>query len=290
MPFIRMKTSPIKKTFDHPHFQIFDNIKSKNNGTDSWQELAAKSSYRSAAVLPMCHAGHVYGALHIYQEKPFTLAKIEVEILDNLADDLAYAIVSLEAREQQAILQTASETMRDGLMIADIDGNILYVNTIVSRIIGIPAGEICGKNIVDLLPDDQKNWGEEAIKMVNKRGRLSLELNYPLNNGKDLIVSTHSAVVERDKGYPQFIVINMRDITRQREFENQLLNLNRLTTDLSLIQEIDYLLTNVLMISEEILSSDASLISIIENEEITKPNIWFNNLSTEFIDAFVLGV
>jgi len=282
--------SPIKRTFDHPHLQIFDNIKSENNGTNSWEELAAKSSYRSAAVLPMCHAEQVYGALHIYQEKLFTLDKVEVEILDNLADDLAYAIVSLEAREQQAILQTASETMRDGLMIADIDGNILYVNSIVSRIIGIATREICGKHIVDLLPDDQKNWGEEAIKMVNKRGRLSLELNYPRPNGKDLIVSTHSAVVERDEGYPQFIVINMRDITNQREFENQLLNLNRLTTDLSQIQEIGHLMADALTISEEILSSDASLVSIIENEDITKSNTWFNNLTTEFIDAYILGV
>jgi len=282
--------SPIKKSFEYPQFQIFDNIKTPNAGTDSWRDLAAKSGYRSAAVLPMHHAGHVYGALHIYQEKPFTLDKIEVDILDNLADDLAYAIVSIEAREQQAILQTASETMRDGLMIADIDGCILYVNSIVSQIIGISAGEIRGKHIVDLLLDDQKKWGHDAITMVKKRGRLSLELNFHSPLGKDLIVSTHSALVDRDGQHPQFIVINMRDITGQREFETQLLNLNRLTTDLSQIQEIDDLLENALIISEEILSSDASLVSIFENEEITSDKVWVNNLPQDFVETLITGI
>jgi PAS domain S-box-containing protein len=219
--------------------------------------------------------------------KPYAFDKTEVEILQDLADDLAYALISIKAREQQAILQTAAETMQDGLLIADLEGNLVYVNSIVAKIAGIPTNEIIGLNIIDLLSKEQALDFKSTLNVLIKRGHLPLTIDYHSPLGRKIVISTHSALVHNEQGQPQHIVINIRDITSQRQYENQLVTLNRLTTDLVQIHDIQVLLENILPITEELLNSSASLIYTVDPDTKHVSDVLAHNLPDDCSQRFV---
>jgi PAS domain S-box-containing protein len=154
--------------------------------------------------------------------------------------------------------------MQDGLVITDLEGNIIYVNSIVARITGVPSQKLNGLNFVNLLTEEQAAEFDAALQTELTKGYLSLELDYHAPNGRIHYISTNSALVHNQQGQPQQIVVNMRDITQQRKHENRLLNLNRLTTNLVHINDIQNLTENILQISEELLNADASLITIMD--------------------------
>jgi PAS domain S-box-containing protein len=281
------ENSPWSQALNSQQPVVSENINSSESIEDTWQELAAKNRIKHVAAFPMRHSGRVFGILNVSSKQPRMLDDTEIEILENLADDLAYALVSIQAREQQVVLQTAAETMRDGLLIADLKGKIIYVNSIVARIISRHADEIIGQNIADLLPEDRTEGFQDAIKVLIKRGRLSLEINYHSRIGKDFTFSTHSALVRNKHGQPQHIAINIRDITHQRQYENQLLTLNILTSNLVQIHDIQDLMKNTLEIIEEMLGADGSLIYTLDSEIKQVAHIRAHNLPHEFTQRIV---
>jgi PAS domain S-box-containing protein len=231
------ETSLCRKVFNAKKHVVFNDIRTKDSNEGSWQEQAIQHGFRAAASFPMRYMGQLYGVFSVFLAKPYAFDKTEVEILQDLADDLAYALISIKAREQQAILQTAAETMQDGLLIADLEGNLVYVNSIVAKIAGIPTNEIIGLNIIDLLSKEQALDFKSTLNVLIKRGHLPLTIDYHSPLGRKIVISTHSALVHNEQGQPQHIVINIRDITSQRQYENQLVTLNRLTTDLVQIHD-----------------------------------------------------
>jgi PAS domain S-box-containing protein len=247
----------------------------------TWEKMAVNYGIKQVGAFPMRHSGQVYGILNVSTKQPHNFDITETEILENLADDLAYALVSLRTREQGAILQTAAGTMQDGLLIADLKGKIIYVNSTVARIIGIQTEEITGKNIIDLLHEDQITGFQRAIKVLIKRGRLSLEVNYHSRIGMDFIFSTHSVLIRNENGQPQQIVINIRDVTLERQNKNQLLTLNTLTSNLGQIHDLQNLMKNSLEISEEMFNADGSLIYTFGLETNQVAQIRVHNLPPE---------
>jgi len=260
------KNSPSREAFTKQKSIVIDPIKIRNPTENSWQKQAIEAGFRSMAVFPLRYSDQYYGILNVYEKKPNTFTRAEINVLQDLADDLAYALVSIEAREQQAILTTAAETMRDGLLLADLEGNIVYVNSIVTQITGISTEELSGQNFVNLLTEEQARGFDSTLQALLEKGRLSFELDYYTPNRQTLVISINAALVHNKRGHPQHIVANMRDITKQRRYENQLLTINRLTTDLVQVRDIPSLLENILPISEELLNANASLIYTINPE------------------------
>ncbi len=63
-----------------------------------WREEALQRGLASAIAIPLVMNGHAFGALTIYSAKKDTFDTREVELLNKLADDISYGIVSLRAR------------------------------------------------------------------------------------------------------------------------------------------------------------------------------------------------
>ncbi|MEJ2007211.1 MAG: PAS domain S-box protein, partial [Acidobacteriota bacterium] len=60
-----------------------------------WREEALKRGYRSILSVPLLVDSEVFGALNIYAEEPDAFSPEEVDLLTELADDLAFGIVTL---------------------------------------------------------------------------------------------------------------------------------------------------------------------------------------------------
>jgi len=74
-----------------------------------WREQATARGYASSVALPLIVEGHVFGALNIYASEPDAFDAEEVELLTELADNLAYGITALHTRAER---QRAEEVLR----------------------------------------------------------------------------------------------------------------------------------------------------------------------------------
>ncbi len=81
-----------------------------------WRAEALKRGYASSIVLPLSSDGKVFGELTIYSRDPDPYTKDEVDLLSELANDLAYGITMLRLRaaegKSQAALKASEEKYR----------------------------------------------------------------------------------------------------------------------------------------------------------------------------------
>lgn len=72
-----------------------------------WLETAEKFGLRGVVNLPLRDKKHTFGMLGLFLSEMRTLATDEVSLLQALADDLAFAIISLRSKEEQKRVQDA---------------------------------------------------------------------------------------------------------------------------------------------------------------------------------------
>lgn len=66
-----------------------------------WRNAALKHGYQSSIALPLTAEGKAFGALNIYSADPGSFAEDEVQLLQELANDLAFGIATLRTRLQR---------------------------------------------------------------------------------------------------------------------------------------------------------------------------------------------
>jgi PAS domain S-box-containing protein len=72
-----------------------------NPESTPWREHALKHGYHSSIALPLSHAAGVVGALTIYAAEPNAFNEDEVKLLQELANDLTYGIITLRTRQER---------------------------------------------------------------------------------------------------------------------------------------------------------------------------------------------
>jgi len=83
----------------HPY--VNQNVLS-NLAMAPWREAAIRRGYQSSVALPLMCDGKALGALTMYASEPYAFNPEELQLLEELANDLAYGIVTLRTREEHA--------------------------------------------------------------------------------------------------------------------------------------------------------------------------------------------
>jgi PAS domain S-box-containing protein len=232
-----------------------------------WQESMKKAGLHACAAFPMRHENSLVGILGVYAVRSDTFNNPdEVLLLQELADDLAYALVSLEARQQQAFLSTAAETMRDGLVITDMHGNITYANPATLDIFGYQSQDVLNHRIFDLMPAEEvAKFDKEYLPVLFKQGQFTTEVSMPSQRGKTL-VSIKAALVRNAQGKSTTVVVSVRDVMSRWKYEQRLLTLNRNATELVQIHDLRTICEMILHASEELLDADASTVLLVNSD------------------------
>ena len=76
-------------------------------GYSPWLDAAKRHGFRSTCSLPLLSGDHAYGHLTMYATEPLAIAADELELLLELADNLAYGIGSLRASEERRRMNAA---------------------------------------------------------------------------------------------------------------------------------------------------------------------------------------
>lgn len=250
-----------------------------------WQHpIIKETQYRSFACFPLRHAGRVLGLLSVYSRLGSAFGHEEADLLQELADNLAYALINLEARRQQAVLHVGAETMEDGMLILDAGGKILYANPSVAVSIGKPLAELVGHNYRQFLPSQAAlELVENYYQILIQQGRVSFD--YEHLDPKHGLVAYSVATSQVSHGEDTLIVINLRDISRRRQYEKQLVTLNRVLTDMVQAQEIPVLMERLFNAGEELLHADASAVYIADPDRRRIAEYYTHRLPDSFVDA-----
>ena len=168
-----------------------------------WRDEAIKRGYASSIVLPLLNDGRAFGALCIYSKEINPFTHDEINLLGEIANDLAYGIIHirLTASEKKAVDQIREseekfrqlfESMTEGFalheIVQDEEGKpvnyrFLSVNPAFERLTGLNASMLTGKLVTEVLPGTEKYWIDtygkvaltgENIEFENYSGELGM--------------------------------------------------------------------------------------------------------------------
>jgi PAS domain S-box-containing protein len=248
-----------------------------------WRERALRHGFLSSAAFPMRHAGKTLGVLNVYadQANPFEIQG-EVKILQEMADDLAYALVSLEARRQRLVLQSVAETTQDGLLITTLRGEVVYINPTFARILGEQPQDFYKKNILDYMtPEQTEAFNKQYWPSLLKEGRFAIEIDLPNPQGETVYYSLVGTLARDTQAHSEHIVISLQDTTNRKTYEQQLLTLNQVTNDMVQTHDPQTLLNTILNASEKLLGADYSAVYLLQMDSGMFSDVFTHNFSTQ---------
>lgn len=149
-------------------------------------------------------------------------------------------------RELEAIIESVS----DGIYITDGEGNTLRVNSAFTRITDIPADQVIGRNVRDLVT---RGVYRKAVTPMVLKKREAVSIMETLANGKEALL-TGSPVFD-DNGRIYRVVTTLRDVEELRQLKSGLERSreqsNRYRRELSLLRKRSLRLDDVVVASEE---------------------------------------
>lgn len=198
-----------------------------------WRRFAQQRGYRSNICLPLRDSTRTFGLLALYASEVHQTSAEELELLQEMADNLAFGIGKVRAeservrletqvREQAALLDVAHEA----ILVQGLDGRIVYWNKGAERTYGWSAADALGRQASDLFQHDAGFQTAQATVLA--RGEWRGEQVRLTKTGQELIVDARWTLVRDKQGEPTSILAIAADITERRQLEKQYLQAQKM--------------------------------------------------------------
>jgi PAS domain S-box-containing protein len=198
-----------------------------------WREEVVRRGYISAIALPLRESGRVFGALSIYATVPDAFHPEEVDLLMELADDLAFGIASVRERAARNRAEEAQreseerygslvELMPDGVIVYQ-DDVILYVNPAGVRIAGGKGPEdLVGRPLDRFVHPEGHDLVALQVRRMQQEGTVTplFEQEFLTLDGRTIWVEVTAAPILY-QGLPSTVVV-FRDVTGRKQAEEAL--------------------------------------------------------------------
>jgi PAS domain S-box-containing protein len=189
----------------------------KDYGTPSkiWLGVPLKIKNETIGALVVQH----YDNENAYSER-------DLEFLEFVSNQIGLSIETKKAYDdiqiEKAYFEQLFENSPETIVLTDIDGHLLKVNSEFERLFGFTAKEVLGKKIDDLIAAE--NFYQEAISITEKVGKgekVIIETIRQDKNGKKIHVSILGTPIEIGGGQAGVYGI-YRNITERKEYESNL--------------------------------------------------------------------
>jgi PAS domain S-box-containing protein len=201
-----------------------------------WREAAIQRGYAASAALPLKRGEHVLGALMVYAAEPDTFDTAEVELLTELAEDVAYGITALRTRIENERVEEALklsekkyrsifENAPFAVFQSTVKGRLITANAAGIRMFGYDSAEDFVASATDIprqlfvSPEQRQNIVREALRC----GRFVWdEVEYRRKDGSVFIANLHMRTVPDETGEAAFLEGFVEDITERKRAERGL--------------------------------------------------------------------
>src|SRR5271157_632797 len=193
-----------------------------------WRESALQHGYRSSIALPLKDEhDKAFGSLTIYSAQPNASTPEEVRLLEELAGDLAFGIVTLRseaarkrAEQEVTLLSFALDRVREAAFLVDDTGRFRYVNEDGCRVLGYTREELLGMGIPDIdLEFPAGRWSDHWRDLKSHRS-LNFESRHRTRDGRIFPVEISANYFEyAGQAYNLGLV---RDISERKRAEEAL--------------------------------------------------------------------
>ena len=122
------------------------------------RQRASQRGYRSGIAFPLKdEEARTFGALTIYASEPNAFTAEEIRLLEELAHDLAFGIITQRTRaerkraeQQVSLLRFALDNVREAAYLIDEKGLFHYINEEACRALGYTREELLGMGVLDI--------------------------------------------------------------------------------------------------------------------------------------------
>ncbi|MGO9569900.1 MAG: PAS domain S-box protein [Desulfomonilaceae bacterium] len=211
-----------------------------------WRESGLQRGYRSGIALPLKdESAKVFGVLLIYHAEPDAMTPNEIQLMEELAGDLAFGIVVLRSRidrkraekalrESEAKLVDAARIANVGYWDHDYVAESITLSDEACRIFGLPQHfrfpklpEWHAQWIKLVHPEDQPKAAQALADALAGGPRYNVEYRVVRPDGEVRDIYSHGDVTRDESGKPIRVFGTMIDITeRKRREQERLANLN----------------------------------------------------------------
>lgn len=200
-----------------------------------WLGFAEDFGIRSAASFPLWCGGKVIGALTLYSKQAGFFEQDRVELLNEMAQDLSFALDHLAAeegrkevakalRESEANLARAQEIAQMGSWIWDVAQNRGQWSAGMEKIYGFTIQEGPGhleRVLQAVHPEDRVRYQTRLLKLITTGGETESDYRILRPDGEERVFVVH-AVAERMADGPTTLVRGITyDITERRRVEEK---------------------------------------------------------------------
>ena len=204
-----------------------------------WKDEALKRGYRSVISLPLKQFGKCIGVFTLYSTIPGFFNQGEIELLDEVANDLSFALQTIEIRKQhkqaENSLQEVTERLRfaldgtnDGIWDVQMETGAMYLSPRGKEILGYGPDEVIPvKTWSEIVhPDDLPQTQIDLNAYFEGHTPLFYtEQRLKTKNGGWKWILTRGKIVARDTaGKPLRMTGTHTDITERKRNEDELIS------------------------------------------------------------------
>jgi PAS domain S-box-containing protein len=186
----------------------------------------------SVAIVPMRNAERTYGCLCVHAAPPLDFGEDEIDLLQELAGDLAFALRGLDDEASRKRAERALEESQESWRrlveyqptgnVVHRDGRILYANEACLRIVGLDRGDdAVGREVLAFVHADSREFVAQRLRELaagGTPGTAEVRLARAAGEPVDVEMTSHAVAY---LGQPAFQTV-FWDVTERRRAEEQL--------------------------------------------------------------------